>query len=151
LAPAALGATLSLQQHLTIERQGRVDDLDAALEVDAERLDLVGLRLGQRIVALHFDGRELRSWRHPLVPAGLRAEDVLEDLQLALWPIDAIEKSLPAGWSISEANRRRMLRLGDAPIMMIEFSAEPRWSGKIELTNLRYRYRLTIESVSSAP
>ena len=151
LAPATLGATLSLQQHLTIERQGRIDDLDAALEVDAERLDLVGLRLGQRIVSLHFDGRELRSWRHPLVPVELRGEDVLEDLQITLWPIEAIETALPPGWSISESGRRRVLRLFDEPIMVIDYSAEPRWSGKIELTNLRYQYRLTIQSVSSAP
>ena len=32
---------------------------------------------------------------------------------------------------------------------MIDYSGEPRWSGKIELTNLRYQYRLTIQSVST--
>ena len=151
LAPATLGASLSLQQHLNIERQGRIDTLDAALEVDAERLDLVGLALGQRMLALHFDGRSLQSWRHPLVPEQLRGEDVLEDLQLTLWPIDVIESALPSGWSISESGRRRVLRRLDEPIMVIEYSGEPRWNGRIELTNLRYQYRLTIQSVSSTP
>jgi len=151
LAPATLGVTLSLQQHLSIERQGRVDELDAALEIDPERLDMVGLALGQRILALHYDGRSLQSWRHPLVPEQLRGEDVLEDLQLTLWPIEVIEKALPAGWSIAEDGRRRTLRLLDQPVLVIDYSGEPRWSGKIELTNLRYRYRLTIQSVSSIP
>ena len=151
LAPATLGVSLSLQQHLRIERQGRVDELDAALEIDAERLDMVGLALGQRILALHFDGRSLQSWRHPLVPEQLRGEDVLEDLQLTLWPIEVIEKALPAGWSIAEDGRRRTLRLLDQPVLVIDYSAEPRWSGKIELTNLRYQYRLTIQSVSNTP
>ena len=151
LAPATLGTSLSLQQHLMVERQGRVDELDAALEVNAERLDMVGLALGQRILALHYDGRSLQSWRHPLVPEQLRGEDVLEDLQLTLWPIEVIEKALPAGWSIAESGRRRTLRLLDQPVMVIDYSGEPRWSGKIELTNLRYQYRLTIQSVSSAP
>lgn len=151
LAPATLGKALRLQQHLTIERQGRIEDLDAALEIDAEQLDLVGLRLGQRIVALHFDGRELHSWRHPWVPEQLRGEDVLEDLQLTLWPIDAIARALPDGWSISETGRQRVLRLFDEPIMVIDYSAEPRWIGKIVLTNLRYDYRLTIDSIVSAP
>ena len=59
LAPATLGTSLSLQQHLRIERQGRVDELDAALEIDAERLDMVGLALGQRIP---------RALRWPLAP-----------------------------------------------------------------------------------
>lgn len=151
LAPATLGASLSLQQHLSIERPGRNDELDAALEVDAERLDLVGLALGQRMLALHFDGRSLQSWRHPLVPEQLRGEDVLEDLQLTLWPVDVIANALPAGWSITENGRRRVLRMLDEPITVIEYSGEPRWIGKIELTNLRYQYRLKIESVSSTP
>ena len=151
LAPATLGVSLSLQQHLSIERQGRVDELDAALEIDAERLEMVGLALGQRILALRFDGRSLQSWRHPLVPEQLRGEDVLEDLQLTLWPIEVIEKALPAGWSIAEDGRRRTLRLLDQPVLVIDYSGEPRWSGKIELTNLRYHYRLTIQSVASTP
>ena len=151
LAPATLGASLNLQQNLRIERPGRIDTLDAALEVDAERLDLVGLALGQRMLALHFDGRSLQSWRHPLVPELLRGEDVLEDLQLTLWPLDVIESALPSGWSISETGRRRVLRQLDEPIMVIEYSGEPRWNGRIELTNLRYQYRLTIQSVSSTP
>jgi hypothetical protein len=151
LAPATLGRSLSLQQHLTVERQGRIDELDAALEVDAERLDLVGLALGQRILALHYDGRSLQSWRHPLVPEQLRGEDVLEDLQLTLWPIEVIRNALPAGWSIEENDRRRTLRLLDQAVLVIDYSDEPRWRGKIELTNLRYQYRLTIQSVSSGP
>ena len=88
---------------------------------------------------------------NPLVPEQLRGEDVLEDLQLTLWPLDVIEKALPAGWTIAEAGRRRTLRLLDQPVLVIDYSGEPRWSGKIELTNLRYRYRLTIQSVSSTP
>jgi hypothetical protein len=151
LAPATLGLSLSLHQHLSIERQGRVDELDAALEIDAERLEMIGLALGQRILALRFDGRSLESWRHPLVPEQLRGEDVLEDLQLTLWPIEVIEKALPAGWSIAEDGRRRTLRLLDEPVLVINYSGEPRWIGKIELTNLRYQYRLTIQSVSNTP
>jgi Protein of unknown function (DUF3261) len=151
LAPATLGASISLQQQIRVERQGRFEDLQAALEVDAERLDLVGLVLGQRVLSLHYDGRVLQSWRHPMLPAQLRGEDVLEDLQLALWPVDAIRQALPPGWQIEEFGRRRTLMLGDRPVMVIDYSGEPRWSGKIDLANLRYDYRLLIESVSSDP
>jgi hypothetical protein len=149
LAPVTLGASISLQQHLSVEREGGSDDLDTALEVDPERLDLVGLALGQRVLAMHFDGRTLESWRHPLLPSQLRAEDVLEDLQLTLWPADAIRQALPAGWRIEETDLRRTLLLNDLPVMMINYSGAPRWIGKIELVNLRYHYRLTILSVYS--
>ena len=149
LAPATLGASITLQQQIRVERGGRVENLQAVLEVDAERLDLVGLELDQRILSLHYDGRVLQSWHHPMLPAKLRGEDVLEDLQLALWPAEAIREALPPGWRIEERGRRRTLSLGDQPVMVIDYSGEPRWIGKIELANLRYHYRLTIESVSS--
>jgi hypothetical protein len=147
LAPATLGASITLQQQIRVERGGRVENLQAVLEVDAERLDLVGLALDQRVLSLHYDGRVLQSWRHPMLPAKLRGEDILEDLQLALWPAEAIREALPPGWRIEERGRRRTLSLGDQPVMVIDYSGEPRWIGKIDLANVRYRYRLTIESV----
>jgi len=151
LAPATLGASISLQQQIRVERGGRIKDLQAALEVDTERLDLVGLALQQRVLSLHYDGRILQSWRHPMLPAELRGEDVLEDLQLALWPAEAIRQALPPGWRIEERGRRRTLMRDDQPVMEIDYSGEPRWLGKINLANLRYHYQLTIESVSSDP
>lgn len=148
LPPAALGAAVNLQQHLTVERAGRMDELDAALEIDAERINLVGLALGRRVLSLHYDGKSLETWRDPMVGEGLRGEDVLEDLQLTLWPIEQIRLALPTGWRIEENGLRRTLYLEDAPVTVIEYSTEPRWTGTIELTNLRYHYRLTIRSVS---
>lgn len=149
LAPATLGAAINLQQHLTVERDGRIHELDAALEIDPERIDLVALALNQRVLSLHYDGRSLQSWRHPALPAELRAEDVLEDLQLTLWPVDALRRALPSGWRIEENGARRILLLGEVPVTEIDYSGEPRWSGKIVVNNLRYRYRLTIQSVPS--
>jgi hypothetical protein len=151
LAPAALGTAISVQQHLRVERDGRIDELDTALEVDPARIDLIGLTLGQRMLALHYDGQTLQSWRHPMVPAQLRDEDILEDVQLTLWPVDAIRQALPAGWRIEEEGMRRTLSAGDTPVMVIDYSIQPPWSGKVVLTNLRYHYRLTIESVSNDP
>jgi hypothetical protein len=149
LAPATLGTSLSLQQRLTIQRGGVTDGLDAALEIDSQRIDLVGLVLGQRVMALHYDGRELQTWRHALVPAALRGEDVLEDLQLTLWPIEPLRSVLPDGYTIEDIGLRRTLSLADLPVMVIDYSGEPRWNGTIELVNLRYGYRLTIQSVST--
>jgi hypothetical protein len=149
LAPAALGVAIAVQQHLKVERNGRIDELDAALEVDADRLELVGLALGQRVLTLNYDGKELTSWRHVMLPAQVRAEDVLEDLQLAIWPVDAIAGALPTGWRIEDSGLRRTLWLGDTPVTVIEYSGMPRWSGTVTLENLRYHYRLTIQSVAS--
>lgn len=151
LAPAALGASISVQQHLRVEREGRIDELDTALEIDPEHVELVGLAFGQRVLQLHYDGKTLQSWRHPLLPPQVRAEDVMEDLQLTLWPASAIQQALPPGWRIEDQRMQRTLLQDDRPVMQIVYSDRQRWSGKVELTNLRYGYRLTIQSVPTAP
>ncbi|WP_211441087.1 DUF3261 domain-containing protein [Collimonas humicola] len=153
LAPATLGANISLQQHLTVERNGRIDQLDAALEIDQQQFNMVGLAFGQRVLTLHYDGETLQSWRHPMLPSQVRAEDVLEDTQLTLWPLAAIRSALPAGWDIQQQGLTRTLSLQSEPVMVINYSSDSKtapWSGKIELNNLRYHYRLTIDSVSDA-
>lgn len=145
LPPAALGAEIAVQQHLRVERNGRTDDLDVALEADARHIELVGLALGQRVLTLSYDGKEMATWRHVMLPSQVRAEDVLEDVQLTLWPVEAIRAALPAGWRVEEGSRRRTLYLDDAPVMVIDYSGDVRWRGTVVLENLRYRYRLTIQ------
>lgn len=151
LAPATLGASIARQQHLKVERNGRIDELNAALEIDPEHIQLVGLAFGQRVLSLSYDGKELQSWRHVMLPAQVRAEDVLEDLQLTLWPKDAISKALPDGWSIEDEGLRRNVYMGQTLVTVIDYEAMPRWTGKVVLENLRYHYRLTIESVAAGP
>lgn len=147
LAPAALAESISLQQLLDIKGQGRSAQLDVVLEVDAARIDLVGLALGHRVLSLHYDGETLQSWRHPMWPAQLRAEEVLENLQLTLWPVDAIRQALPVGWSIEESGLRRTILQDGLAIMVIDYSGLPLWSGKVEVTNLQFNYRITVQSV----
>ncbi|MDB5776034.1 MAG: hypothetical protein JWP38_2167 [Herbaspirillum sp.] len=150
LPPASLGQSLSLQQHLTVERAGRTDELDTALEIDAQQLTLVGLALGQRVMTVQYDGKELKTWRHFMLPAQVRGEDVLEDLQLTLWPAPAIRAALPRGWQLQDsadgAGMRRTLSFEQQPITVIAYPTAQRWGGQVVLTNLRYHYRLTITS-----
>lgn len=157
LAPSSLvndeQPPISLQQHIRVERQNSDDELDVALEIDAAHLEMVALALGHRVMSLSFDGLTTKAWRHPMVPAMLRAEDVLDDLQLALWPHDAIEQALPPGWSLDDNDKelQRTLLYENTPMVEISYSQLPRWSGTLVLMNLRYHYQLTIESVENAP
>lgn len=158
LSPASLGQPLSLQQHLTVERAGRTDELDTALEIDADQLTLVGLAVGQRVMTLQYDGKELKTWRHFMLPAQVRGEDVLEDLQLTLWPAAAIRAALPKDWDLQDSETgnaagtamRRTLSFKQQPVMVIAYPTPQRWGGKVVLNNLRYHYRLTITSAATA-
>jgi hypothetical protein len=147
LTPAALGQSISLQQRLDVEGHGRSAQLDVALEVDAARIDLVGLALGRRVLSLSYDGETLQSWRHPMWPAQLCGEEVLENLQLTLWPVDAIRQALPIGWSIEESGLRRTILHDGSAIVVIDYSVLPLWSGEIQFANLQFNYRITIQSV----
>ena len=149
LAPAELGESIALQQHLSIERNGRTDEMDAALEVDSSQLQLVGLALGQRVLSLTYDGKTMSTWRHFMLPQQVRAEDILEDMQLTLWPLASIQKALPTGWRIVDQELRRSLYLDDTLICVISYSTMPRWSGTVQLDNLRYHYRITIQSLNN--
>lgn len=149
LAPSTLGTSISLQQQLRIVRGGRADYLDGALEVDNTLVSMVGLAMGQRVLTLEFDGKTLKSWRHARLPEQVRAEDVLEDIQLTYWPAAAIRAVLPHGWRLEEDDMQRTLWADDAQVMMIQYSEYPRWSGKVTLSNLRYQYQLTIQSIST--
>jgi Protein of unknown function (DUF3261) len=144
LLPAALGASLNLQQHLTVEQGGHVVDLDIALEVDEHEVNIIGLVLGRRVLTLHYDGQTIDMWRDPMVPPQLRGEDVLEDIQLTLWPVESIREVLPNGWRIEENGRHRILFLNGEVVTLIYYNGEPRWSGEVVLRNVRYQYKLTI-------
>jgi hypothetical protein len=151
LAPSTLGASIARQQHLTVEREGRIEELDAALEIDDSHLQLVGLAFGQRVMTISYDGKELNSWRHVMLPSQVRPEDVLSDIQLTLWPADEINKALPSGWRLEDDGLRRTLYLGSETIAVVRYQQMPRWSGTVVLDNVRYHYRLTIQSVPAGP
>jgi hypothetical protein len=147
LAPADLGESIALQQHLTVERNGKIDELDAALEIDDSHLQLVGLALGQRVLSLNYDGKKLTSWRHFMLPKQVREEDILEDIQLTFWPLDSIRKALPPGWHIEDSALQRTLTMDDNVVYRINYSSMPRWSGTVKLENYRYHYSLSIQSL----
>ena len=147
LSPASFAATVSLQQHLTVLRDGATHELDAALEIDPAQVSLVAIALGQRVLTVQYDGKTLQSWRHLMLPAEVQAQNVLQDVQLSFWPLAAVSAALPAGWRITEENNQRTLYQHDVVVSTIRYSATPRWLGRVELNNQRYGYRLSIDSV----
>ena len=156
LAPASLGASLSLAQRLTVrELPGGAGNtaersIDVQLQVDAQALRLAAFALNQRVLMIVWDGRELQVQRHPMLPAEVDAARVLRDIQLCYWPAEAVRAALPAGWTLQDERSRRVLSNEQDPQVVIDYSAEPRWQGRAELDNRAERYRLSIESTTAA-
>jgi hypothetical protein len=151
LSPASFGRALSLQQQVHVEYVDRTVDFDAALDIAPDSLTLVGMALGQRMLTLRYNGVELRETRNPMLPHDVRGADILTDMQMALWPGDAVRAALPPGWTLTDSDTLRTLFKDEQPQVTIAYDATPRWAARVTMRNLRYDYRLVIRSVAAEP
>lgn len=169
LPPAALRRTLALEQRIVIEARDEKQKLvkrqiETVLEADASTLHVVVLYMGQTAAVLDWDGQQLREKRSIWWPSGVSSERVLSELQLALWPADAIRAALPTGWTLQEEDQVRLLQAtwGNAreTVVRIQYQGEsldrpgtgaPAVPAYAELLNLRDGYRLSIRSRALDP
>ncbi|WP_341675754.1 DUF3261 domain-containing protein [Niveibacterium sp. SC-1] len=146
VSPAAFGASVALSQQITVEAPGTTHSLEAALAITPQRVDLVGLAMGMRIIEVHLDGQGLTEKRNPLLPETVTGARILRDVMLAYWPQAAIAAALPEGWRVEDSGNQRRVLQGEELVLEIEYPGEPRWKGHTRLTNHRLRYTLQIES-----
>lgn len=152
LAPATLGATVSLSQRLVFSHEadpGGPRSLEALLEVDSAQVRLAGFALGQRILTLRWDGATLDEERGQGLPAQFQSAPVLRDVQLVYWPASAVRAALPPGWTLEDGPGQRTLSKNGREWVTVHYDGEPRWEGRTQLTNLSEHYQLTIESHSA--
>ena len=144
LSPASLGGELALQQRMTLTVFGHTQQMDLALEADAQAVRVAVLAFGQTLARLDWDGRELKEQRAPGWPSAVSGARVLSDVQLVHWPAEAIRAALPTGLSLQADAQGRVLRAGSAPLVTVRYPAP----GPAELDHLAGRYRLRLESVA---
>lgn len=113
LTPAALGFDVSVAQRVTVSRPATPSDAgggseravsaDAVLEVDAGSVRMAVLSLGQAMLRVEWDGRQLTQSHAPGWPDAADGAQILNDVQLALWPAQAIRTALPEGWTLRDS------------------------------------------------
>jgi hypothetical protein len=145
LSPVSLGRELALQQRMTVAAYGHTQQLDVALEADANVVRLAILAYSQTVARLDWDGRELHETRARGWAPAVTGSAVLRDLQLVHWPLAAIEPALPAGWTVQIDGTDRVVRLGGRIIMRVRYP-EP---GTAEFHNLAAGYFLRLETAQA--
>ncbi len=142
LAPALLGHPLNLQQHLTLQAPGHDQQLDVLLEADAQHVRMGVVAMGQVAARLNWDGVTLTETRAPWWPQAVSGARILSDLQLTLWPVDAIQAALPPGWRLAEAGAVRTLAQ-DGDVVTVITRTSPQ---VVEIDQRREHFKLKIES-----
>lgn len=142
LSPASLGRELALQQRMTVTAYGRTQQLDVAIEADAEAVRLAVLAFGQTLARLDWDGRELRETRLRGWPPALTGAVVLRDLQLVHWPLDAIQAALPLGWTVHAEGNGREVRFAGRTMLRVRYPA----AGSAEIHNLPAHYHVRLDT-----
>lgn len=148
LSPASLGRYLSEHQVLSIEGPGgEAATLDVLLEIDDRELRMALLQTGRVMARLQWDGSQLQTMRAPGWPEDISEERILSDMQMALWPLSAVQASLPPSWSIEQHASTRYLRERSQDRVVFA-SHEP---GHMIIDYLHSGWRLAIRSRTSGP
>ncbi|TMS59696.1 DUF3261 domain-containing protein [Imbroritus primus] len=145
LPPQSLGRTLAERQRVTVTAPQRAPQiLDVLLEADAQSVRLALLQMGQVAARLVWDGTSVQVTQSRWWPREVSAERILSDLQMALWPMAAIQAALPEPWNVVQEGQTRVLRHGTMPEMIMQTVAP-------HVTEVRYvrgGWQLQIESQS---
>lgn len=147
LAPAHFPDALSLQQRVTVERDRQTVSFDAVLDITPDAVTLIAMGFGTRLFSLKYDGTRLDEQRSPMLPAEVQGADILSDLQLALWPAEAVRRALPEGWQLREAVRERILERAGEVVTTIHYGTDVAWRGDVVMENRPFAYRLLIRTV----
>jgi Protein of unknown function (DUF3261) len=148
LSPASLGQSHQASQLLHGDYADHNFTLRSIVTVDAKQLTVIGVTsMGLRAFTLKYDGEQLNEERAPQVPEALQAKQLLNDFQLAFWPLAELQKSWrSAGGEVSEPypGTRRLYRK-NVLLAEVHYAADP-WSGRVWLRHFDYPYSLFIES-----
>ncbi len=144
------GPARRIVQKLIAHWPGREETVLCVLELDSRHIAMAGLtREGLSLFNLAYDGKVLQADRNPLVPEMVAPELIIADLQLVYWSRAAVQEKLPGPLMLeSGPGFRRLSEHGLARVEVRYLSREEDWPRTVELTNLQYHYRLTIDTLS---
>lgn len=109
---------LNSQQLLTGSFNGKTQSLLVMLNANAQKVTLAGLSsVGIRLFLATYDETGIHAEQSIVVPQLPPASQVLADVMLSHWPIDAWQPQLPKGWTLKDKGDRRELRNADGELV----------------------------------
>lgn len=154
--PAELGYSFTASQLISATWQDDTQQLPVQVEVTPDKVVLAGFSSwGTRILSLQYQNQAIKTQ----VLSGLGAtlpqpEQVLFNLMLTLWPIEAWAQPLQGiGWHLVDTdNNRTVFDENQQAIIEIDYQAEPgthKTAGDIVFKHLTQGYTITIQTLNS--
>ncbi|MGF1688566.1 DUF3261 domain-containing protein [Photobacterium japonica] len=150
--PAALGESLTATQLITARWGDQQNQLPVQLEVTPDKLVLAGFSSwGARILSLTYQDHALSTDVLPGLGNVLpKPEQVLLNLMLTLWPVEAWQAPLAAvGWQLIEHPHQRQLLDNHGNVVVdIHYAASSPLDGEIVFTHRQLGYVITINTLN---
>ena len=154
--PAELEFSFTASQLISATWQDDTQQLPVQVEVTPDKVVLAGFSSwGTRILSLQYQNQAIETQ----VLSGLGAtlpqpEQVLFNLMLTLWPIEAWAQPLQGiGWHLVDTDNSRMVfDENQQAIIEIDYQAEPgaqKTTGNIVFKHLIQGYTITIQTLNS--
>ena len=125
--------------------------LQCVLQVTPERIALVALNaVGLRLFSVTVANGQTTVERAPGVPDNVQPERILADIQLAYWPLAALQTAYAGtDWNVTEpfTGTRRLLHDGRlAEEVHYAQNTDDHWQGRLWLSNFEFGYSLAVDS-----
>lgn len=149
--PAQLQQDINVSQLISAQwAQEKQQKLLVQLQVNKNEVVFAGFSAwGIKLLTLHYSGKEIKTD----ILAGLsdtlpKPEQVLFNIMIAIWPVEAWQPSLTAvGWQLQEQGlQRRLLDENGKIIVAIDYQKKPYLDGKITLHHQILDYTVIIET-----
>lgn len=99
---------------------------------------------GPRILGVTWTSQGIVEDRTPLAPENLKGISILGDIFVALWPIEAVQRAMPEGVTVTVDGNIRRVKTADRVVEEVETKPSDGAAMRQEVRNLDFGYRLTI-------
>lgn len=152
LAPLPAGDSRQLVQHIAVTWRGEQSDLMGASLLGPELVKVSLLTpQGVSLLDIHYDGREVKAQQYLGGGRQIPPRALLADMQLVYWPLDLLQASLPAPWTLREERtaegRRRELFYAGELYTEVSYSGPDLWRAQVQLQQKSLGYGLRIKNL----
>lgn len=151
LPPSIASGTHQARQQVTVTSEKQSFSLQTLVRTDDQMILVIALSdAGKGLFKLKWNADQPAPRHRGQPPDPLRTDWVLADLQLALWPLDALRNALPDPFRLEQTGNDRMLSRGDRLLWHSRSEGQNPWTSSLVIRNLQMEYELRIQPLAFA-